>query len=156
MNPSKLFPLLSFALATTISSSHELHSAPTHPRSNDVQDSLSPPGHKTVRELYGMETIELNQEPCMSMPVVVENITDKPTVPPTLQPSSTPSMTSQSLPETTTTTTTSTMTTTTTATEPETIITQSPNENVSELSMTVCSERMILSFNFYSDLFHII
>lgn len=118
MNPSTLFPLLSFALSFAISSSYELSSTATRLGSNNTAS----PDHKKGRELYDTETIKLNQEPCADMSVVVEEITDEPTYNPTSPPTRSP------VPETTTTTsTTTTSTTTTTTTELETTATQSPN-----------------------------
>mmetsp|Transcript_37061 Transcript_37061/g.66730 ORF Transcript_37061/g.66730 Transcript_37061/m.66730 type:complete len:240 (+) Transcript_37061:134-853(+) len=107
MKTSTLFPLLSLVLAPTISSSQSHEPPPQlqniEPPSKIDQDDLASPGHQTDRDLYTMETIDMDQEPCMSMPVVVEEIVDddddytdtdyltfpptqRPTAPPTTQP----------------------------------------------------------------------
>ena len=92
MKSSTLFSLLSISFTPAISSSYEHGLSSTTPqlrtKENDRRDDIVTFEQKTDRELFEMETIDMEQKPCDEDcgEVDVEVLTDQPTDPPTSEP----------------------------------------------------------------------
>ena len=75
-----MFPLLLLSLSSTIVSSRKLLLSQLQLRGNDFKDVVVElHQNENVRDLYEVQAIEVDEEPCMSIPAVVNETTYEPT-----------------------------------------------------------------------------